>query len=506
MGDELDDLLALHAVVERAPQMPAELVGLRERHERRHGDEAAVALRQPGPLPDIAEHDLVGELAQLRKNIPHSSDGGRRWRACSHANLLRGNDAIDSIMQRMSTALPESPYAWLRLGASLALMTLGGVAMYGVVVALPAVQAEFGVARADASLPYTLTMIGFGVGGILMGTLADRYGVIVPVVLGALGLGSGLILAGMSGSIVHFALGHRLLAGFRGCSATFAPLVADTSLWFTKRRGIAVAICISGSYLAGTVWPPVLQHFFDQAGWRATYIGVGIFCIVVMLPLAWVLRKRPPLLSSSSATPVDAKPQRPLGLSPNALLVLLCIAGTACCVAMSMPQVHIVAYCGDLGYGAQRGAEMVSLMMGFGIVSRLGFGWIADRIGGLRTLLLGSALQGIALALFLPFDGLVSLYVVSALFGLFQGGLVPAYPIIVREFFSPREAGTRVAIVLMATLLGMALGGWLSGALFDFTGSYHAAFINGIAWNLLNFTIACWLLRRSWRRSALAPA
>ena len=203
---------------------------------------------------------------------------------------------------------------------------------------------------------------------------------------------------------------------------------------------------------------------------------------------------------------MQAKAERPLGLSPNALLVLLCIAGVACCVAMSMPQVHIVAYCGDLGYGAQRGAEMLSLMLGFGIVSRLAFGWIADRIGGLRTLLLGSALQGIALALFLPFDGLVSLYVVSALFGLFQGGLVPAYPIIVREFFSPREAGTRVAIVLMATLLGMALGGWLSGALFDATGSYRAAFWNSIGWNLLNMTIAFWLLRRAVGQRALAAA
>ena len=400
-------------------------------------------------------------------------------------------------MRRMHDAeRPESPYAWLRLAASLALMTLGGVAMYGVVVVLPAVQAEFGVTRAEASLPYTLTMIGFGFGGILMGALADRFGVVVPVLIGSATLGVGMILAGMSGSLLQFALAHGVLAGFLGCSATFAPLVADASLWFTKRRGIAVAIVISGNYLAGTAWPPLLQHFFDEAGWRATYIGVGIFSIAVMLPLAWVLRKRPPALASAGARPMEAKPERPLGLSPNALLVLLCIAGLACCVAMSMPQVHIVAYCGDLGYGAQRGAEMVSLMMGFGIVSRLGFGWIADRIGGLRTLLLGSALQGIALALFLPFDGLVSLYVVSALFGLFQGGLVPAYPIIVREFFSPREAGTRVAIVLMATLFGMALGGWLSGALFDFTGSYRAAFINSIGWNLLNLTIAFWLLRR----------
>jgi MFS family permease len=168
-----------------------------------------------------------------------------------------------------------------------------------------------------------------------------------------------------------------------------------------------------------------------------------------------------------------------------------------------MPQVHIVAYCGDLGYGAQRGAEMLALMLGCGIVSRLASGWISDRIGGLRTLMLGSILQGIALALFLPFDGLASLYVVSALFGLFQGGLVPSYTIIVREYFSPREAGARVGFVLMATLFGMALGGWLSGAIFDLTGSYRAAFVNGVAWNLVNMSLVFWLLRRARRQNKL---
>jgi MFS family permease len=396
---------------------------------------------------------------------------------------------------------PESPYAWMRLAASLALMTLGGVGMYGVIVALPAVQAEFGVARADASLPYTLTMIGFGLGGILMGRLADRFGVIVPVLIGTVSLGAGLILAGLSQSILMFGIVHGLLAGFLGCAATFAPLVADASLWFNRRRGIAVAICASGNYLAGAVWPPILQHFFEQAGWRATYIGVGIFCVVTMLPLAWILRPRPPAVSAAAAAAADHAARRPLGLSPNALTVLLAIAGVACCVAMSMPQVHIVAYCVDLGYGAGRGAEMLSLMLAAGIVSRLISGWICDRIGGLRTLLLGSVLQGIALFLFIPFNGLASLYVVAGLFGLFQGGIVPAYAIIVREYFSPREAGTRVSIVLMATLFGMAFGGWISGAIFDLTGSYRAAFINGIGWNLLNLTIAFWLLRqgRSYR-------
>ena len=393
---------------------------------------------------------------------------------------------------------PESTYAWLRLFAALAIMTMGGAGMYAMGVALTPVQAEFSATRGDASLPYTLTMIGFGVGGILMGRLADRFGVMVPVMIGALGLGGGFVLAGTSSSLLQFTLAHGVLIGLLGCAATFAPLVADTSLWFNRRRGIAVAICASGNYLAGTVWPPILQYSFDAVGWRTTYVGLGCVCTATMLALAFALRRRPPALEvSSAAAQIRNSHARPLGLSPNALMSLLVIAGVACCVAMAMPQVHIVAYCGDLGYGAARGAEMLSLMFGFGVVSRLAFGFISDRLGGLRTLLLASVLQAIAIALFLPFDTLMSLYVVSALFGIFQGGLVPQYAMVVREYFAPREAGVRVGTVLMSTMLGMALGGWLSGAIFDLTGSYRAAFLNGFGWNLLNIVIIGWLLTRA---------
>jgi len=394
----------------------------------------------------------------------------------------------------------ESGYAWLRLAASLALMTLGGAGMYIVTVALPPVQAEFGVGRSDASLPYTLTMIGFGLGGILMGRLADRFGVIVPVLIGTCCMGLGFIAAGFAGSLWQFALAQGVLIGFLGCSATFAPLVADTSLWFNRRRGIAVAICASGNYLGGALWPPVVQHFFDGVGWRQTYIGVGVFCIAAMLPLSLVLRRRPPALAAPAPGSTASGAPHSLGLPPTLLLGLLCTAGVACCVAMSMPQVHIVALCGDLGFAAARGAEMLSLMLGFGIVSRLASGWICDRIGGLRTLLLGSTLQTIALALFLPADGLTSLYVASALFGLFQGGIVPSYAIIVREYFNPKVAGTTVSMVLTSTLFGMALGGWMSGVIFDLTGSYRAAFLNGIGWNLLNMAIAAALLLRARKR------
>jgi MFS family permease len=395
----------------------------------------------------------------------------------------------------------DSSYAWTRLWFALALMTIGGSGMYSMAVVLPPLQAEFGIARADASLPFTLTMIGFGLGGVLMGRLSDRFGVIVPVLLGAVSLGLGFIGASFSQNLLQFTAIHGLLIGV-GTSGTFVPLVADITLWFTRRRGVAVAIVMSGNYLAGTVWPPLMQHFIDTAGWRATYMGTGLICVFAMPLLALALRRKPPTIaglapSGAGARGASSNAERPLGFSPTQLQGLLCVSGVACCVAMSMPQVHMVAYCADLGFPAARGAEMLALMMGFGIVSRLASGWIADHIGGLRTLLLGAALQATALALFLPFDGLAGLYVVSALFGLFQGGIVPSYPLIVREYFSPREAGARTGTVIMATLVGMALGGWMPGWIFDMTGSYRAAFVNGIAWSLVTSGIALFLLFRA---------
>jgi MFS family permease len=391
----------------------------------------------------------------------------------------------------------ESPYAWLRLGVSLLLSTIGGVGMWSVVVALPEVQAEFGTARADASLPYTLTMISFGLSGVLMGRLSDRFGIMVPVMIGTLTMALGYVVAGSAASLWHYTLAQGLLIG-GGSSATFAPLLADSSMWFDRRRGIAVGIFASGNYVAGTLWAPVVQHFIAAEGWRHTFFGIAAFCVASMLPLALVLRRRPPAIQTAgTGARATARSAHDLGVSPAALQTLLIVAGVSCCVAMSMPQVHLVAYCGDLGYGPARGAQMLSLMMAFGVVSRLVFGFVSDRIGGLRTLLTGSALQGVALLLFLPFDGLVSLYVIASLFGLFQGGIVPSYAIIVREYFPPAEAGARVGSVIMATLFGMALGGWMSGAIFDLTGSYRAAFANGILWNLVNLSIVLWLMR--WR-------
>jgi MFS family permease len=308
----------------------------------------------------------------------------------------------------------------------------------------------------------------------------------------------------LSHSLLQFALAQGLLMALLGCSVTFGPLMADVSHWFLRRRGIAVSICAAGSYLAGAIWPPVVQHLIAAYGWRHTHFAIGVFCLVTIMPLTLLLRRRPVLRRAAAASGVRSGQPIP-GMAPGLLQTLLMIAGVACCVAMAMPQVHLVAYCGDLGYGPAHGAQMLSLMLVCGIVSRIGSGVVADRIGGLRTLLLGSVAQAAALLLYLGFDGLTSLYLVSALFGLFQGGIVPSYALIVREYFPAREAGARIGLVLTATMLGMALGGWMSGVIFDATGSYRAAFANGIAWNALNAGIATLLLLRSLgRRVAMA--
>jgi MFS family permease len=407
-------------------------------------------------------------------------------------------------MSAHSHHLPDSRYAWTRLAITLLLISLGSSTMYVVPVVFPAVQADFGVDRAAVSAGYAMLMVGMGVGGLFMGRLADRYGMMPPLVIGGSSIAAGFVIAGNASSLAMFNVSHGLLVGLLGSSAMFSPLLADTSLWFVRRRGIAVAICASGNFLGGAVWPPIVQHFVATSGWRATYVGMGVVAGILIVLLAFGMRARPPLAparpADSSAAPDG---DRPFGLAPAQAQVLLCIAGLACCVAMSMPQVHIVAYCADLGYGPARGAQMLSLMFACGIVSRLASGWICDHIGGLRTLLLGSTLQAVALMLFLPFNGLASLYVISGLFGLFQGGIVPSYAIIVREHFPARETGARVGAVIMCTMVGMALGGWMSGKVFDLTGSYQAAFLNGIAWNVLNLSIASFLLFRTSRASHL---
>ncbi len=400
---------------------------------------------------------------------------------------------------RRATMAPDttldSRASWARLGLSLLISLIGNVGMWAIIVILPAVQAEFGVDRADASIPYTLTMIGFAAGNFLIGRAVDRWGVALSLAASAVLMAAGFAAAAVAPNIATLSA-LQLLIGF-GTATSFGPLIADVSQWFLKRRGIAVAIIASGNYLSGAIWPLILADILAGPGWRTAYLVIAATALLVMLPATWLLRKPLPegaLQASEAAAAIRA---RTAGLSPKALTWLLAAAGIGCCVAMAMPQVHIVAYCTDLGYGPAVGAEMLSLMLMGGVASRLVSGLLADKLGGVMTLLIGSTLQMLALILYLPTTGLTSLYLVSLVFGLSQGGIVPSYAIIVREYLPAREAGARVGFVIMATILGMALGGWLSGLIYDLTGSYRWAFLNGIAFNALNVAIMVTILMRS---------
>jgi MFS family permease len=414
---------------------------------------------------------------------------------------LRPVHAPSDSSPRSAAFIPDSGQAWVRLALALLIGSIGSVGMWSVVVVLPVVQPEFGATRGAVSLAFTLTMLGFGLGGILTGRITDRFGIVAAMALSIGFLGSAYVLAGLSTTLWQFILVHFLIG--LGASATFGPLMAEASHWFERYRGLAVTIVASGNYVGGTIWPPLVNWGIQSHGWRTTHIAIGIFVAVAMTLVLLLLRAQ--IGGATRRNHENAPPPRvDLRLSSNTLTALLGIASISCCVAMAMPQVHIVAYCGDLGYGVARGAEMLSLMMAFGVVSRIGSGFLADKIGGIRTLLIGSVAQGFALLFYLFFDSLTSLYLISAMFGLFQGGIVPSYAIIVRETMPASDAATRVGIVIFASVFGMSFGGWVSGVIFDATGSYAAAFLNGLGWNAVNITIMVSLLIRARSRMVMA--
>jgi MFS family permease len=412
------------------------------------------------------------------------------------------NASAESDAEVADRYAPDGPYAYWRLGLSLLIATLVGAGMWAVIVVLPKVQAEFGVDRAGASAPYTFMMFGLAFGTIVLGRVADRTGIVVPLIIASACLGLGFVVAGFAPSLLVFTAAHGLLIGI-GAGTGFAPMMADISHWFVKRRGLAVVVVASGNYLAGTIWPLVMNWAMPAMGWRQTYAAIGVVIVATVIPLSLLMRRRPSAKVIAQAEAATRIASADVGISPRLLMALLVMAGFSCCVAMSMPQVHIVAYCGDLGYGVARGAEMLSLMLFLGIASRIGSGFVADVIGGSATLLIGSFMQGVALILYLYFDGLTSLFVVSGIFGLFQGGIVPMYAVICRELMPPREAGARIGLVISATIFGMAFGGYVSGLIFDLTHSYAMAFLNGVLWNAFNLAVVGWLF---WRRRKLAPA
>jgi len=388
-------------------------------------------------------------------------------------------------------------YPLIRLATVLALMTLGCSAMYAGVMVLEPLALELDTGRGNSSLIYGTFMIGFALGGVFMGRLADRMGIMIPALIGSLALPAGFYLAAHASSILEICLAFSLLCGFLGSSFSMAPLIADISHWFSRRRGLAVGIAFSGSYVAGAIWPPILQRMFDAQGWRESFVDLALLTLILMALLSLLLYPRSPIneqLPTASSTNSSLTNS---AISAGTLQSLIYLAGFGCCVAMAMPQVHIVPYVMDLGHPAIRGAEMLGLMLGFGVISRIGSGWLSDRIGGLATLVLGSALQLAVLIAFLTGNSLVFLYGISIAFGLSQGGIVPSYTIILRAFFPPKQAGWRISTSFLFTIAGMAFGGWIAGLLYDLTGSYSVSFFNAIGFNILNLWVAASLLKKS---------
>jgi MFS family permease len=388
----------------------------------------------------------------------------------------------------------DSRAAWVVASAALAVMCISYGAPLIAVVALKPIAADLGGAREVPALAYSLAWLGTAVGGLAMGRIAERVGVRWTAAVGALMIGAGLALSS-GGAAWQLYIGHGVLMGLIGNAGINAPLYIYVSHWFDRRRGTALALISSGQYVAGVIWPPLFERAIAGFGWQRTMIGFGMIAAAAVLPLAMLLR-RPPALSSHAVAAASAAGSGALGWPPGMVLTLLSLAAFSCCVAMAMPQGHLVALCSDLGIAPARGAAMLSLLLGTAFLSRQIWGWIADRIGGLRTVLAGSFCQAAALtALALTRDE-AGLFIVAAAFGFGFSGIIPAYVLAVRDLFPAAEASWRVPALLLFSGSGMAAGGWLAGAIYDHFGFYAPALATGIGFNLLNLMLVGTLVAR----------
>ncbi|MBH67056.1 MAG: MFS transporter [Rhodospirillaceae bacterium] len=391
----------------------------------------------------------------------------------------------------------EVPYGWVIIFCSLGLNTIGLGAPNILFVSLKPIASDLGTLRWVPSFAYSLMMLGAGVGGILMGLWMDRRGIWQPALFGALMIAFGAFMVSFTEGRWTLWIANGLLIGLFGKSAMIAPLIANGMKWFDRRRGLAVAIIASGQGLAGVIWPPIFQHLNDTVGWRQTFLYFGIFAICAMLPMVWLIRYRPPenIEDSKMETEISGR-NLPLGMSSLNLQLLLWIAVICCCSAMAMPVVHLVSHGTDLGYSTVDAARLLSVLMAVGFFSRIGFGMLSDKVGPIVTLLIGSASQATMLLVFAAVDSLAGLYVAAALFGLGFAGIMPCYPLIIRLWFPVKQIGWRVAAQYLAAGIGMAIGGWMAGHIFDLTGSYAFAFVGGFAFNLVHLIIVSGLYLR----------
>ena len=393
----------------------------------------------------------------------------------------------------------ETPYGWVVVFASLALHSISLGAPTILFVALKPIAADLDTVRAVPSLAYSLMMIGTGIGGLAMGRWMDRHGVMQPVLFGSVMICIGALLASRAEGQWGLFIATGLLIGLLGKAAMIAPLVANVTRWFDRRRGFAVAIITSGQGLAGAIWPTVVQYFNDLVGWRGTFLYFSIFAAVTMIPAAFLLRPRAPIAPLDSTGAIRPEDRRVLDLPPHVAQGMLWIAVIGCCTAMSVPIVHLVSHVTDQGYTLDQGARVLSVLFLAAFVSRLAFGMLADRIGPVRTLLIGSVSMAAMLLAFAFTTSYTGLFTAALLFGLGFSGIMPCYPLLIRLLFPVSEAGGRIAAQYMFAAGGMALGGWLGGVTFDLTGSYSPAFLVAFAFNALNFVMIGFLYTRQMR-------
>jgi MFS family permease len=388
----------------------------------------------------------------------------------------------------------ESRSSWVAAAIAIALLSISYGAPLIVVIGLKPIAAALGSDRSVIALAAALVWVGTGTGGILMGWVADRVGVRRTVIFGALMTALGLAVSAI-GTIWGLYLGHALLIGLLGGGALYPPLLIYISRWFDRRRGTALALISSGQYIAGVIWPSVFQHALARVGWQATMVGfAGI--VLLIAPLALLLRPAPQPARVAGAAAVGFRGTKALRLPANAVQALLCAASFLCCVPMAMPSSHLVAFCSDLGISPAQGAAMLSVLLGCAFVSRQFWGWLADRIGGLGTVLAGSACQAVAIAAFSVTRNEAGLFAVSAAYGLGFSGIIPAYVVAIREFFPSSEASWRVPTLLFTGMSGMAFGSWFAGALYDYFGFYAPAFVAGALFNLGNLVVVGFLVVR----------
>lgn len=402
-------------------------------------------------------------------------------------------------MMAMRKQSVEVPYGWIVIFASLALHSIALGAPNILFVTLKPIAADFDAPRSVPSFAYSLMMIGAGIGGVAMGWWMDKRGILQPILFGSVMIGIGALVASQAEGRFSLYFANGILIGLFGKAAMIAPLVANATRWFDRRRGLAVAIIASGQGVSGAIWPPIIDSINGAVGWRDTYFYYGLLVFAAMLPLTLLLRPKPPgPLSPVAGAPLSGN-GLVLGLAPNAVQALLWVASICCCVAMAVPLVHLVSHATDLGMASTRAAELLTVLFGAAIISRLGFGMLADRIGGVQTLLIGSACQACMLTVFIFVNTTPGLYIAAFLFGLGFSGIMPCYPLILRLLFPLNQIGWRIASQYLFSALGMALGGWLGGMIFDITGSYVDAFIAALGFNLVNLGIASWLLLRQTR-------